>query len=421
MALSRYAISDPYILEELRREYQAADIKGRIGLLEKLYKGEQGAPYVIALLAVEDEHVEVRQWMARHGKHLDKTLVDCLKNDADAFVRACLRENRDAFQGVFSSAWEQFFQEAAHLERLGLVRNPNVDMDLIAKIFDPGDKQLVMDLEKRAEIALAFLTNKEALDRIAEDAGFGKLSGMERLLRNPAAGLAELSANSFLRKLWELAPTWPKESGIPYAVYRYVPTNDETKAKIYKTVNEPAWRYAILENCGPDDLETLKLGMQDSDDNPLYDCRHLAYSKIPSLDPQTLDAILQGSDLSVLDGLAHNRSLAVRDSVFKRVREISVGRLRDLGGSVWKGTDLRKKIINRLNEIDEHHIYSGSALYFQKRVDEEIGKILPPENPDELFGEESREGSFLQDKIDFIGRKLLSFEELVRSLIKKPS
>jgi hypothetical protein len=54
MALSRYAIADDYTLEELRREYQGSDIKGRIGILQKLYEGSQRgegrAPYEIALL-----------------------------------------------------------------------------------------------------------------------------------------------------------------------------------------------------------------------------------------------------------------------------------------------------------------------------------------------------------------------------------
>jgi len=420
MTLSRYAITDAYTLEELRREYQTSDAKGRVRLLEKLYEGEQVASYEIALLAVEDPNVEVRQWMARHGKGLQQDLVDRLKNDSEPFVRACLRENPAVFASFFHH-WKEYFDEATHLERLALVRNPKVTEDIsllhhavIEKIFDPEDKELPIDLKERRELVLAFLTNNEALARVAEDAGFGKLSGMERLLRNPEAGAAEYSANRFLSRLWELASTWPKESGIPYAVYRYVPTNDETKAKIYKTCNEAAWRYAILENCGPADRETLKLGTQDSDDNPLYDCRHLAYSKVTSLEPERLDAILQGNDISALDGLAHNRSLSVSHSVFTRVREISGGRLRELGGGEWTRPDVfREKILDRLNELDKSQVYSGSAQYFSKTVDEEIQKTVAPEDPEGLFGDEGRQGNFLEDKIDFIAKKVLSVDEQI--------
>jgi len=37
MALSRYAVIDAYTSEELRREYQASDAKGRVRLLQGLY------------------------------------------------------------------------------------------------------------------------------------------------------------------------------------------------------------------------------------------------------------------------------------------------------------------------------------------------------------------------------------------------
>jgi len=65
--LSRYATHDVYILEELRRLYQSSDANGRIHLLKKLYRNRRIAPFEIALLAVEDPNVDVRQWIARHG------------------------------------------------------------------------------------------------------------------------------------------------------------------------------------------------------------------------------------------------------------------------------------------------------------------------------------------------------------------
>jgi hypothetical protein len=71
MDLGRYIFPDEYILEELRRDYQHTDTKGRILLLRKLCRDDQHAPCEIALLAVEDPNVEVRQWIARHGKYLD--------------------------------------------------------------------------------------------------------------------------------------------------------------------------------------------------------------------------------------------------------------------------------------------------------------------------------------------------------------
>jgi hypothetical protein len=90
----------------------------------------------IALLAVEDPQVEVRQWIARHGNYLDysrshpehsnNNLEDYLKNDPDPFVRACLHENPTVFNAWDRAAWLKYFQEATHMERLALMRNPEV-------------------------------------------------------------------------------------------------------------------------------------------------------------------------------------------------------------------------------------------------------------------------------------------------------
>ncbi len=69
--LPRYSKLDSYTLEELRRKYQTSDPKARIDLLQNFYKDDTAPPFEIALVAVEDSNVEVRQWIARHGKYLD--------------------------------------------------------------------------------------------------------------------------------------------------------------------------------------------------------------------------------------------------------------------------------------------------------------------------------------------------------------
>lgn len=333
MELSKYDIIDAYTLEELRRTYHASDSKGRIRLLQKFYRADKAAPFEIALLAVDDPHVEVRQWIARHGKyvdyremhyvdkqviyeHPDLNLEDRLKNDPDLFVRACLRENPTVFDSFsFITRWGEFFHEATHLERLALVRNPNVYEHLIERIFDSDDQELEINLEERKELALAFLTNKEALASSKADAA---LVGHPY----PPDGSAWYSANRFLRTLWELASKWPKESKIQPVVYRCVPAEDAIKAEIYRTCDVPVWRQMILENCNADDTHTIELGMRDSDDL----CRSLAASRAR----QTID-----------------RAQATR----------------------------------------------------------------PPKDPEELFGYEGRQGNFLEDKIDFIGKKLLEVAE----------
>lgn len=336
MSLARYDITDAYTLEEVRREYQTSDAKGRIRLLRKLYRTGRAAPFEIALLAVEDPNVEVRQWVARHGKYLDyrerrydenqvlyerpeRNLEDRLKNDPDPFVRACLHENPTVFSGW--DPWEALFREGSHLERLALVRNPELRIfayGLIKKIFDPEDKELRVTMKERQELVLAFLTNKEALGGTERMASLG---GHE--LHEDAMGWHD--ANEFLKALWELASKWPTESGIQRLVYRYVPASNKTKAHIYQTCNEPWWRASILENCDASDTQTIELGMKDADEI----CRYVA-----------------------------------------------------------------------------------------EQIQEEIDKKKPPKDPEELFGEEGREGNFIEDKLDFIGKRLLSFEQGVSETLK---
>jgi hypothetical protein len=124
----------------------------------------------------------------------------------------------------------------------------------------------------------------------------------------------------------------------PVYRHRYVNAPDETKAEIYRTCDELVWRRAILENSSPDDIQTIELGMKDSDDG----CRELAYKKfdsrrhmarimtnvllqrdvptsdralamhgIPAVVNARLQSVLQGEDKAALSGLAENRSLPV--------------------------------------------------------------------------------------------------------------
>lgn len=91
MSLPRYASPDPYTLEEIRRDYEGADSRGRIRLLRRLGR-DVGIPAALVTLAVKDENAQVRQWIARFGD-LYREHEELLRADQDEFVRACVREN----------------------------------------------------------------------------------------------------------------------------------------------------------------------------------------------------------------------------------------------------------------------------------------------------------------------------------------
>jgi hypothetical protein len=303
-------------------------------------------------------------------------LATRMKNDPDPFIRACLRENPTVFNEFsFILHWKEYFQEATHLERLALVRNPSVYHVLIEKLFDPEEKELGISLEERTELVFAFLSNEKTLTQAENNAW---LKGCPA----PPDGGIFASADSFLRRLWELASKWSKESGVPYLVYRYVPVYDDTRVATYNTVDEPKLRRVILENCGELDRETIQLGLKDDDEW----CRYWAYRKIRGVEPAGLEAILKGEGSAIaLTGLARNKSLPVAE--LEKVRE----RLLDLKDDT--GIEAARDTI--------------------EEIQKEMRKKQLPRDPEKLFAEEGREGNFLDEKIDFIGKTLLSFQQEV--------
>lgn len=434
MALSRYSVTDEYVLEELRREYQMADAKGRIRLLKRLYKSGITPPFEVMLSAVEDPNVEVRQWIARNGKSLDRrgfrlvndelvpepperNLIERLKNDPDPFVRACLLENPHASDGD-EAWWMERFREATHLERLALVRNPEVHRalsfrgSLLEMIFDPEDKELGINLEERTELARAFLTNEKALAQIAVP------------LMDPSA---EALAHRFSRTIWNLALNWPADGigaprdKIPWLVYEHVPARDEIKAEIYQKIDEPVLRRVILESCTRLAEKTLKLGIKDDDDT----CRFLACEKVPSIEPELLRAILKGEDKAALEGLACN-GLLFLDVGDPREFE-PPDWLCELGYRKWttvkEGTyALVEKARDRLRELDPDNDWLYEAHKTIVQLEEQIPLEQEQRYPEEFFerwdvwfGAENR-GKFRVDKINFIGKKVKSLDEDLQKL-----
>jgi len=318
MELSRYAVMDAYTLEELRREYKAADTSGRIQLLAKFPKADDkddstavSLPPELVRMAAEDDSATIRQWIARHGRFGEDSLnldEDRLVNDPDPFVRACLMENPTH---VSEADTCRAFLFGTHLERLALMRNPNMARadELIRKLFDLEDKvegpngrvvclgELGIDLEQRKQLALAFISNPAAQKDSLRDT------------QDSIDGGEWYSRRQRWATVWKLAAKWPSDSGVPRAVFRSFATEDKVKAEVYQQSTENRLRCDILESCSEKQPETLKLGIADT----WGTCRYISYSKISwiSLGPAALEAVLDADDKDALDGLAHNEFLPV--------------------------------------------------------------------------------------------------------------
>jgi hypothetical protein len=380
MELSRYAVMDAYTLEELRREYKAADVSGRIQLLAKFPKADDeddftavSLPPELVLMAAEDDSATVRQWIARHGPFWNdslKAVADHLISDPDPFVRACMMENQTHV--TYGNA-KRAFLFATHLERLALMRNPQVvEVDeLIWKIFDVEDMDkgpedladLGIDFDQRKELALAVISNPAAHKDSLRD------------VSTERDGMTWFLTRRRWATVWKLTSKWPTDSGIPRAVYRNIDTDDNVKAEVYQQSTERRRRCDILQSCRESQQNAIKLGITDSDGG----CRYAAYSKISwiNLGPDGLEAVLSGDDKEALDGLAHNESLPVEmlGRIASKIEEIekATGDYGRYSRDVEHTIERAKKRESYLTEL-AHTLFSNPPAQTDQLRDE-LGQI----------------------------------------------
>lgn len=320
---------------------------------------------------------------------------------------------------------------------------------LVKRIFDIENDEVGLDIKERAELAFAFLTNSEAIERTVSNAGL-KLSEWQ----DEWDGMTRYDAGKFLEDLWLFASKWPVETKVPATVYKFIRAEDKVKASVYQACSDRFLRQFILESCNGSEAETLELGMKDSND----DCRRTAFEKVGSLEPKQIKEIFQGQDEHALRGLISNRSLFVASVVVLRALRskgwysVSSDHLKQLGGGDWYkliGTyqvvvilgggllaQLRKMIFDRTDYLWEKRFPTDIFTVLRRKLGERLGEFdktdknhdwqfrtdrkalentLPPSDPIELFDPlSSNESDFVKAKLDFIGWKLLRLESRER-------
>lgn len=371
---ARFSIIDEYTLEELKRRYHTSVPRERIELVQRMYQTGIIPPYELARLAVDDQHVEVRQWMARHARHLDyrepqesgyrypeRNLIKRVQQDTDSFVRACLYENPDIFARSDEAAWHEMFACASHLERLAMVRNPNLQSAhrLLEAIFDPDDDSYGLSLEQREQLVNALLISRQALSENH---------------RKGASVFAQPWDARLFSRIWRLINKWPKDAKIKRNIYLYVGTTIKTKAGIYRQCRQAALRADILRNVDSDDSDTLELGMKDADDL----CRYLAYCKAKNFNAARFEMVLNKDDIHALSGLAENPHLSL--SQLEQVKD-------------------------RLFTLGAHE----EARWASETI-EKIRKRRAPTDPEKLFGPEGMSTEFTAEKLSFIGQQLMRLQ-----------
>jgi hypothetical protein len=314
----RYTVQDAYTTSELSRAYDREDSRGRIRLLRRVYRQTPRLPYDLALKAVTDSDSAVREWMGRNGQmldyrdarhesadalldvtHPDRDLAMRLRRDSDPFVRATLFENPELFNPLWrSSEWIDEFKGCAPLERLAMMRNQALNLDLAKLVLDPDDTRLGIDMSERYTLAKACLANRH----VVENGRRTRRGYVPR--RDRWSGWFQSS--DYSQAIWELAMKWPDEAGIPFRTVHTVQTYDRVKAKIYPHCKEVPLRGAIIESCLPEDEATLRLACADTDQG----LRSMAYWRSNQMDRREIEAALlrekAEKDNGAMDGLFAN-------------------------------------------------------------------------------------------------------------------
>ncbi len=300
---SRYSIVrwgpalDPYTLEELKRAYEVGSASDRVRLLRKL-QAQHTLPYELAVLAVRDSNSEVREWFARCGDFspwvsrkfqvqpspdlatgankdwcqpqeahiadaVSGELVQIVLNDPDPFVRTCLHENSSVFYGISDERWLKYFRRIDQTGRLALLRNSKVANGLVEKIFNLECSELEIALNERIDLGLAFLSNAHKLHELKDQA----LLCEEHHHYNPSPPApGPHDAGTFLAAIWKHSSKWPRETGIPAAIYASVAAPAHVRSGVYSSCVDTSLKFCILDSCGWLDRETVEVALRDEDE-----------------------------------------------------------------------------------------------------------------------------------------------------------
>lgn len=377
--LSRTCI-DEYTVSKLTAEYEASGGPERLHLLKSFCVQDSldpalsgwGAypPFEIVKLAVEDPHLPVRIWIARHlsqldysdEEHPDRNLADKIQEDPDPTVRAGLLENPAMIKwGEEGASSERLFKQASHFERLALLRNPGIGLDFLLKIFNHEDDSLQIEIKERAELVRAYLTNLRSIKKFSDNFTHAYDYG------DSEVKLAKEKTVEQFSQLWLLISKWPDQYVLlKCLLYRLFPASDTVKAEVLhgipdsRTEKDPHYSFsayaAILDDCDSIEELPMKAGIKHADPR----CRIEAYSKIKyyGFEEDVVSNALKGKDPAALAGLARNKNLSLEEleQVIRRCNTLrSPKTIGEDDGWSWQDicNDAEMAILNKEKEEKE--------------------------------------------------------------------
>jgi hypothetical protein len=309
MALERYEFNDLYTEAELAAKYRDLPPGGRLRLLQSL-EAKYRLPLSLKELAAKDESPLVRGWVARTigGGDGEKAIYKTLRSDNEEYVRVACMENGHVAM-VFWKAMPLFLS-LGHIERLALMRNPELADDVILAVFDLSDDRAKLSRQERIDLVLAFLTNENR--RPVRRRG-------EPFWDTPAPPVEELGD-----AIWERVTRWPEGWNLDGGwtseqafVFQHVACTTSQRTKSFSSLKNRLPRAAILRHAEGSE-ECLRIAVRDDDD----ESRGRAFAKWSGGfdERKVVEKVLAGFDLAAMRGLVQNEWIECEDR--ERVRKI---------------------------------------------------------------------------------------------------
>jgi hypothetical protein len=178
--------------------------------------------------------------------------------------------------------WKERFRGLSYLERLGLMRNPELSKHFVVAVMETPTEELNISRVEHAEVLVAAAMNP-ALIRSS------RLSGRKWWVVDsyPNSPFEEFG------KMWELSVShWMDQHRVPYFFLKFIQTTPKMKSAIYQALLAKArgeesdtglmvLREALIGSCDPmEDSEVLKLAWTD----PSEVCRKALKGRLGSYD-----------------------------------------------------------------------------------------------------------------------------------------
>jgi hypothetical protein len=283
---------DDYATHMYISEYKSiSSAHQRKEFLRQLFKEDVWMEPELLDIVYADENAHLRAWAAGHLVTDFKDYTDfenpreirnyepTLLRDPEPIVRAALWSNPQCNRLPLSliwisEQWKEQIQGMSQLERLGLMRNPNLSMRYVIALLETPSEELNLNQEEHAQMLAAAAVNPQLVGSSRRTGRKAWIGGGEG---NPP--FKEYG------EMWKLClEKWIDKPPVPYLFIKYIQTTPEVKLAIYTRLLEKygnldyKWlRKEVIGSCDPFiDKEVLKAAWDDLDE----ECRATARERV---------------------------------------------------------------------------------------------------------------------------------------------